>query len=392
MYNLSAPEYAVFNSKEVISRPEVVEIFDRSQKNPKTIFILEGDRGAGKTTALLEIFRLLSNAKFQPFFIGLSPYRAPEFAHQKNLQFFDLDKERALKQLSEVLETLVTYLNIKFIKAKDRNTQREYLSKQLSERKGDKKPVILIDSIYECEPELRQQIESDILIPLLQLNEVIIILSGRGKRPIWASPEFRNATYISLENFVEEKVFEQLQKMGSKHLNEVQKITQWSGGCPLVVRVLGKAKQVDLDVLNEAINILISDGLRPEYRSEVKEMRSLIEKIALLEPFREVEVDIYLFGNVEDKRSRTKDLVFKLIDSSLLAWDDKSSRRGLKLNETVAHPIQEWLEAEENRYSQYKGDWQNAVEKLVETYPSANKQEYDKVFGKEIKHVESGQI
>lgn len=379
MSKLSMPEYAVFNSKEVISRPEVERIFSKSQVSRKAIFILEGGRGVGKTTALLELFRryLSASNQYQPFFIGLSPYEAPEFNHQNNFHFLDVGKEQALNQLPPLLETLIKFLNIKSIKVKGIDAQREYLSKQLSERQGDKKPVILIDSIFECEPEIRQQIESDILIPLLQLNEVIIILSGRGKRPIWASPEFRNAEVVSFKNFAEEKVDEQLRKMGSKHLGEVQKITQWSGGCPLVVRVLGKERQVDLYALDKAIIILIRDGLRTEYRSEANALRVFIEKIALLQPFREVEIDTYLFGDMEDKRLRTKDFVFKLIDSNLLAWDDKGSRRGLKLNETVAQPIREWLFAQEgDRYSLYKIEWRKAVKELVANYESADEEEY----------------
>jgi len=388
MPNLPAPEYDVFDSKKNVTRSEVERIFNKSKEKLKAIFVVEGERGAGKTTALLELFRQYSEKEnFQPFFIGLAPYQVPEFSDKKNLHFLALDKNEALKSLAEALESLIKYLNIPILKVKDSKIQREYFSKQLSERKGDKKPVILIDSIYECEPEIRQQIENDILIPLLQLNEVIIILTGRGKRPIWSAPEFRNAEYVLLENFLESQVREQLQKMESKHLGECPKITKWSGGCPLVVRVLGQAQEVNLDALNTAIDILIRGGLRPIYKDKLETLRAPIEKIALLQPFREIEVETYLFEADKDKdknnRSATKDFVYQLIDSNLLAWDDASSRRGLKLNETVAHPIRQWLFEEQRKYHTYKQEWGSAVSELVKAYPSVKQDEYLQMFAAE---------
>lgn len=374
-------EYKTYRFEEIVPRPEVEKIIAQVKNKPKGVFVLEGDRGAGKTSTLLTLYRHYSQIPgYTPFFIGLFPYSAPELARQETRwltgeKFTEADIPALLQKITRVLE-------IDFIESRDPEHQREYIARQLANRAGDSTPVILIDSIYECSEATRSQIEQDIILPLLASSQVAILLSGRGKRPNWSSPELRNAEIIKLELAGEEFVREQLIKMKSRHVGEYQQIALWSGGCPLVVRILGKAEKVSLGVLGEAIDILIRESLSGEGLESYDEIRAAIEKLALLgQTFREGDVLNYLYPGDPEKRAKTARMTRLLLESYLLEWEAGQERRGYRLNQTVAVPVKTWLLEKPNEQArQYRQDWQNSVEILVDTYPSLDRNDYMKML------------
>lgn len=374
-------EYRTYKSEEIVPRPEVEKIIADVKNKPKGVFVLEGDRGAGKTSTLLTLYRYyLQEPGYIPFFIGLFPYSAPEFARQETLWL--TDKKFTKEDIPALLQKITRALQIDFIESRDPEYQREYIAKQLANRTGASTPVILVDSIYECAETVRSQIEQDIILPLLASNKVAVLLSGRGKRPNWSSPELRNAEIIKLELPGQEFVCEQLKKMKSRHVGEHQLIARWSGGCPLVVRILGKAEKVSLDVLDQAIDILIRESLSEEGLKSYEEMRATIEKLALLEQtFREGDVLNYLYPNDPEKRTKTARITRLLLESYLLEWDAEGERRGYRLNQTIAWPVKTWLlEQTDERGKQYKLDWENSVEILIKTYPSLDRNDYMKML------------
>jgi tRNA A37 threonylcarbamoyladenosine biosynthesis protein TsaE len=279
-------KYKTYRSEEVVQRSEVRKgIIEKVGKKAKEIFILEGDRGAGKTTALLELYKYYqSQPEFAPFFIGLFQYEAAEFAGADNLWISSSSDGRLEeKDILELLKKITDYLNIKFIKSLDDDIQREYLSKELSQKQSKKRLVLIVDSIYECSDETRRNIENYFLIPALSSNQVTIILSGRGRRPVWTSPEFRDAQIVPLISFGEQQVKEQLKKFNSKHLDQWNDIKDWSGGFPLVVRILGEGKEISEKRLSLAVDILIRDALKSEYQPKQKEIRAHIERLSLFQ-------------------------------------------------------------------------------------------------------------
>lgn len=378
---MSSEEYKTYKSEEIVSRPEVEYLIGQIKNKPKGVFVLEGDRGAGKTSTLLTMYRhYLQTPGYIPFFIGLFPYSAPEFDRRDTLWL--TDKKFVDADISALLQQITRALEIDFIESRDPEYQREYIAKQLANRVGASTPVILIDSIYECDEMVRSQIEQDIILPLLASSQVAILLSGRGKRPNWSSPELRNAEIIKLKLPGEDFVREQLAKMKSRHVNEYERIARWSGGCPLVARILGKAEKVSLDVLDQAIDILIHESLSEESLKSYQEMRSVIEKLALLEQtFREGDVQNYLYPGDPEKRTKTAQMTRLLLESYLLEWDADGERRGYRLNQTIAWPVKAWLlEQPEKRGNQYRLDWENSVEILVKNYPSLDRSDYLKML------------
>jgi hypothetical protein len=97
-----------------------------------------------------------------------------------------------------------------------------------------------------------------------------------------------------------------------------------------------------------------------------------------------LEIVDYLFEpEQEDKRSATRELIAILLENNLLAWDDSGERRGLRLNETVAHPTRKWVSMEpDDRMTEYHAVWKKTVDSLANAYPSVNKEEYEGLIQK----------
>lgn len=374
--------YKTFTTRHVVTRAERADILRAISEHQKKVFIVEGDRGAGKTFFLLDLYHhFLQDKTMRPFFVGLSRYQAPEFEKEPNI-WLQADKDFAKSDVSGLLKKLSAYLEIDYIESLDEENRPEYMARSLAKvHKEGTRPVLLVDSIYECDEEVRIQIEKYVLVPFLTTGRVVIILSGRGKRPIWANPELRDAQTISLGRATQAFVKEQLEKMESKHGGEMNKILKWSDGYPLLVKLLGQAKELSLDALNDAINVLIEDTLLKAQEIPPNEIRAAIQKLALLsKPFRIPDIDTYLFLDDEQKRLKADRLVKILLQSYLLFWGSREGRNGYMLNDSVAHPVREWLQENLALLQKYQGDWDAGVDDLQKSFPNVNLQEYRKML------------
>lgn len=361
--------YRAFNSTEFVDRDDVflrVQAFLKEKS--RGVIILEGARGSGKTSFLFEMYRrFLKQPEFSPFLISLSPYSALEFETNKNL-WID-EKEFRSKDIPVLLNQLAGSLEIDFIQSDDREIQKEYLARGLAYGALKTVPVLLVDSIYECSEEIRTEIEKYVLAPILTSERVFILLSGRGKRPVWSRPELQMAEIIELPPLKGVFVKEQLEKMGSARIFEYEQITDLSSGYPLIVRVMGESGQELLVALSDAIDIIIKDTL-PENNlidGRYDELRSQIEKLSLVNiPFRIPDIEEYLYPNASERRAETNNLINLLLTSHILRYEGK----GYQLNPSIVHPVRNWL-ALQGRGSAYLRQLQEISTKLQNEYPSA---------------------
>lgn len=75
---MSFEEYKTYKSEEIVSRPEVEYLIGQIKNKPKGVFVLEGDRGAGKTSILLTLYRYyLQTPGYVPFFRWAFPLQRP---------------------------------------------------------------------------------------------------------------------------------------------------------------------------------------------------------------------------------------------------------------------------------------------------------------------------
>lgn len=365
--------YKVFISNEFVDRGgewERVQAFLKERS--RGVIIFEGERGSGKTSLLLEIYRrFLNQLELSPFFISLSPYSAPEFETNKNIWI--REKEFRSEDIPALLNQLAGSLEIEFIQSDDREIQKEYLARGLAYRASKTIPVVLLDSIYECSEEIRIEIEKYVLAPILTSERVFILLSGRGKRPVWSRPELQMAEIIELPPLKKVFVKELLEKMGSARVDESEQIAELSRGYPLIVRVMGKTSRSLPDALNDAIHVLITETLPENEREEKRylETRSQLEKLSLVGiPFRIPDVEEYLYPNDPEKRAKTNNLVNLLLASHILRYEGK----GYQLNESIVYPLKKWLMIRQpSEYQPNLNQLKRVSKKLQEEYPSASK-------------------
>lgn len=365
--------YRVFNSAEFTDR---VSEFERVQailkEKSRSALIFEGDRGSGKTTLLFELYRRLNEQReLRPFLISLFPYSAPEFEGRENI-WLNPDRPFQKDDISDVLNCLARYLEIEPIETKDRDFQKDYFARGLAYRSSKNIPVLLVDSIYECPDDVRIDLDTYIISPILASERVIIILSGRGKFPIWSKTELQNADIIKLpplQNSFAMEQLEKLEKLGKSKRDpkEYEAIIDLSGGYPLIVRVIAESSKTLPIALDDAINIIISETLPEKERENLDEIRPYIEKLALVDiPFRISDVDEYLYGDDPDRRVKINKLINLLLESYLLRYESG----GYQFNRSVVHPIRKWLALKEQGFT-YREQLQRISAKLQEDYPSA---------------------
>jgi len=371
------PSYKIFNSAEFTNRgSEFKNVYTALKEKSKGVFIFEGERGSGKTTFLFELYkRLHKERELRPFLINLFPYSAPEFESNKSCW---LNSERQFQKddIPDTLSRLANYLEIDAIQTDDRDFQKDYFARGLAYRASGTIPVLLIDSIYECSNETRIEIEKYILAPILASERVFLIFSGRGKRPIWSRPELQNAEIIPLYPLQRESTLEQLKKLeelrkSKRRPDEYNDIVKFSGGNPLVARVMAESTKPLPDALSDAIDIMLQDSLPEGEREEnhYLETRSKIEKLSLVDiPFRIPDVAAYLYPDFPDadRRAKTNEFVALLLESSLLRYEGK----GYQLNKSIIHSIREWL-AMKRQGSAYMEQLREISMALQKEYPSA---------------------
>ncbi len=365
--------YKIFSAAEFTDRgKEFNDVETFTQERNRGVLIFEGERGSGKTSFVFELYRRLSeHREFRPFLISLFPYSAPEFESNKN-NWINTDKPFQKDDIPAVLKRMASYLDIDAIETYDRDFQKDYFARGLAYRSAKTTPVLLVDSIYECPDDTRIEFEKYILAPILASERVFVILTGRGKRPIWSRPELRDADIIKIQPLEYNFVMEQLEKLKEqgklkRDLSEYEAIADLSGGYPLIVRILAESSKHLPGALDDAIDIIIRDTLPEREQENLESIRPYIEKLALVAiPFRIPDVAEYLYGDNRESRAKTNQLINLLLESYLLRYEGK----GYQLNQSVIHPILKWL-ALKGRDSDYMEQLQQISVKLQGEYPAA---------------------
>jgi hypothetical protein len=375
--------HKLFNSQEFVGRDkEIALVREAVRERKKNVIVFEGDRGVGKTSLLLNLFKLLSaeGPGVKPFFLSLFPYRADEFADWKNIWIREEKFNPA--QITELLDQIASYFEMIRVTTNDPDTQKEYLARGLAHLPNENMPVLFVDAIYECEPGLREQLEKYILLPFISSERSLLILSGRGSVPAWSHPALRFANVQRLQPFEEETwVRLQLEKLVNPGPYQAvyKEIAEYSARYPLLIRLLGQAQGTPQDELDGAIDILLSETLLTETFvadfsvEERKQIRLYVEKLSLVTlPFRKLEVENYIFDeNPSGERpAKMTTLIETLLRSHIMCYENG----GYQLNESIAKPIRRYLTLprQEQKLKYYKTLLDKNYHQLAEKYQAAS--------------------
>jgi hypothetical protein len=194
--------------------------------------------------------------------------------------------------------------------------------------------VLILDSAYESDWSLLEQLEDHFLGNLLTLDNFFIIITGRGRPYPWKIPQLIEAIRFGLGTFSVDQIKEQLGKFGLSSLLEVNEIYKIGEGWPLFTEHLAHAKN-KTEALEIAENILFA-VIPPRDRERI---RQYFEALSVLDGFGEKEaallVGVYQTNKVQDGRAICK----IMNETRLVSW--KNGR--YEMNAPVKNILQQYL-------------------------------------------------
>ncbi|MBL1173399.1 MAG: ATP-binding protein, partial [Chloroflexi bacterium] len=209
-----------YDPKKFIDREEEIQqiltLLKQSQPRVRAI-VIDGDRGVGKTWLSLHLQRTIFKEKITGITSWLfslwSPgenYR-PEGEGTQTNERFVRDGEQL--KLDEFLEIIIKSLSIELppnpTLAEKVDSIRRYVQSHV-----DHRFVLILDSAYESDWSLVEQLETHFLGNLLTLGNFFVIVTGRGRPYPWKVPYLIEAIRFGLGKFTVDQIKEQLKKFG----------------------------------------------------------------------------------------------------------------------------------------------------------------------------------
>ena len=327
------PEKFVNRDEEI---NHVVSILLQAQPRVRAIAV-DGDRGVGKTWLSLHLHR----TKFKEikgltsWLFSLSDpgegYRPWGEKPQAN-EHFVLENE--LLNVDGFLSIIIAGLSIKLppkpVLAEKVDAVRRYVQSH-----ADARFVLILDSAYESDWSLLEQLETHFLGNLLTLSNFFVIVTGRGRPYPWKIPYLIEAVRFGLGKFSVEQIQEQLKKFGLSSILSSQDIYVIGDGWPLFTEFLASAKD-RTEALEIAANLLFA--VIPA--RERLQIRKYFEALCPLEGFGESEAALMVETyNPQSGKQEGRDICKKMNSTHLISW--KNGR--YVVNEPVQKILQQYL-------------------------------------------------
>jgi len=310
------PEKFINREEEI---QQILTLLKQSQPRVRAV-VIDGDRGIGKTWLSLHLQRTIFKEKISGITSWLfslwSPgenYRPEGEKAQANERFV---REGEQLKLDEFLEIIIKNLPIELppnsTLADKVDSIRRYVQSHVDDRF-----VLMLDSAYESDWSLIEQLETHILGNLLTLSNFFVIVTGRGRPYPWKVPYLIEAIRFGLGEFTVDQIKEQLQKFGLSSILSVKDIFDIGQGWPLFTEHLAHAKDraEALDIAARIFFLVVPATVR-------KKIRLYFESLSPLEGFGESEatlmVKTYEKGETLDGRTICKEMN----ETHLISWKD----------------------------------------------------------------------
>jgi len=384
-----------------------------------------GDRGAGKTWLSLYLTQVFSGdeycnlkAKIQtipsqnPTVDSPKSFDWDEFEHRqlKNIRIFTIclhppteagespdnsffweESEEPDECVRTLLIKLGHWIGVDFPEHTGLFELATRFDRELSGKEQEQNRWILIlDSIFEIKKEIRDTLEENLLSQINQFSHVAFVFTGRGKIPLWKTPELRidEKDVIRLDNFDPQDIQRQIETLNqqedsdstSKTRNSLKnKVSKLSGGFPYNTYFLNAAlsqprshSQTEEAQLIAALDALIHELLQGHTRErkfleplsifqfyQGWEIQSLI--VAYFEAIYPREVDSY-----KENRRAILDIRLRLPETNLVEWNE--GKRAFVMNESVRFVLEKHLELSQ------KGLWEQLHKIASHLYDEAANQ------------------
>lgn len=329
-----------YDPKKFIDREEEIQqiltLLKQSQPRVRAI-VIDGDRGVGKTWLSLHLQRTIFKEKITGITSWLfslwSPgenYR-PEGEGTQTNERFVRDGEQL--KLDEFLEIIIKSLSIELppdpTLAEKVDSIRRYVQSHVDDRF-----VLILDSAYESDWSLVEQLETHFLGNLLTLGNFFVIVTGRGRPYPWKVPYLIEAIRFGLGKFTVDQIKEQLKKFGLSSALSVDEIYEIGVGWPLFTEQLARAEN-RAEALGVATDILFA--VLPSY--ERAAVREYFEALCPLDGFGEAEAFVMVQAYKPDNKEDGRAICRKMNETRLVSW--KNGR--YEMNQPVQNILRQYL-------------------------------------------------
>jgi len=328
------PEKFVDREEEI---KQVIALLRQSQPRVRAI-VVDGNRGVGKTWLSLHLHRTVFKKEIRGMTSWLfslwSPgenYRPEGEQQQANEQFMRENEQLEIDEfLSTIIHGLVIELPPKPILAEKVDAVRRYIQSHADERF-----VVILDSAYESDWKLLEQLETHFLGNLLTLSNFFVIVTGRGRPYPWKIPFLIEAVHFGLGKFTIEQVQEQLKKFNMSATLSTQDIYNIGDGWPLFTEHLARAKD-----RTEALDIMATILFQVVPSHERPQIRKYFEALCSLDGFGETEAALMVEAYNPKALDRDgREICRKMNATRLVSWRDG----GYVINQPVKKILRDYL-------------------------------------------------
>ena len=331
---------SAYDLEKFVNREEEIQqiltLLRQSQPRVRAV-VIDGDRGVGKTWLSLHLHRTILKKELKGITSWLfslwSPgeHYHPEGEKAQTCERFVREGESI--KIDEFLELIIKSLSIE-LPPEPALEEKVHLIRGYVQSHTDDRFVLILDSAYESDWSLLEQLETHFLGNLLTLSNFFVIVTGRGRPYPWKIPYLIEAVRFGLGRFSNDQIKEQLKKFNLSSILSVNEIYEIGAGWPLFTEHLAHAKNRQ-EALDAAADIVFA--VVPAY--ERATVRKYFEALCPLDGFGEAEaalmVNTYEKNGAQDGRAICR----KMNETRMVAW--KNGR--YEMNQPVHNILRQYL-------------------------------------------------
>lgn len=318
-------------------------------RNRLRILAFYGERGSGKTWLALHLKRtvLAEIEGVVPLLLRFSwRDEDDEASHQPELgEWWEPQNQAVDDKIRVLMKWFAQQVGATTSRSASLETLAEWLVREVTRKYEGRLLVFILDSLFEADKEFLARLEAALLAPLVTLPNILIVMTGRGSLPTWASPKLRPQSddLENLEPFDEENVKKLVTAQVPDFEGDFNEIYVLSGGHPFSAYLLAeesdRSKALDL-----AVETLLSVIPLPDRKAA----RTAFEALCVLESFREPEIQTMMATRYGDDNGeltigearKSRNL---LLSTHLLRWQEG----GVVIDGALAHLLRNYLQQDQ---------------------------------------------